>query len=91
MEGGNFDLKGLAEFGVKAALGKFDLGNISDHVVPMVGPILDEFKIPQSLSMGPVETLFIKAMIYGIDAQKERTRLADVRRAEDELQRSANQ
>ena len=83
MEGGTFDLKGLAEFGVKAALGRFDLGNISDHVVPMVGPILDEFKIPQSLSMGPVETLFIKSMIYGLDAQKERTRLADMRRAED--------
>lgn len=83
MEGGNFDLKGLAEFGVKAALGRFDLGSISDHVVPMVGPILDEFKIPQSLAMGPVETLFIKAMIYGLDAQKERTRLADMRRAED--------
>ena len=77
---GTFDLKGLAEFGVKAALTKVDLGHITDHVVPMVGPILDEFNVPHNLEMGPVETMFTKLVIAGLDAQRERTRLADERR-----------
>ena len=80
MEGGNFDLKGLAEWGVKASLNKFDLGHLVEHISPMVGPIFDEFKVPTSLTFGPIETLFTKAIVAGLDMQRERTRLAELRK-----------
>lgn len=69
-EFGQFDLKGLIEYGVNEGLKKLNFSEIAGDVVPLVGGALSEFSIPHTLEIGAVGTIIGKAIIAGISRQQ---------------------
>ncbi len=84
MNGGQFDLKGLAEWGVTQALRNTGLSGIETELMPMVGPILGELGIPHLLDIGIAGTVLGKVVIAGMDRQRAINKAhEEARRAED--------
>lgn len=71
MEGGSFDLKGLAEWGVSQALGKVpSLHEMKEDILPFVGLAMQHVGIPAILEIGLAGTLLAKAVVSGMARQK---------------------
>lgn len=73
IEGGSFDLKGLAELAVREGLKKINpsLGWVGDHLVPMVGAGLEGLGIPAKVELDGVQTLIGKLIVEGVKKQGE--------------------